>query len=82
MKVTFDIDCTPLEARSFLGLPDLSPIHEHYVQTVMGAMENAGSVEQMQALLRTFSPMGEAGMSFFKQMMDISAGAMSGSTKS
>ena len=24
----FDIDCTPAEARAFLGLPDLTPLHE------------------------------------------------------
>jgi Family of unknown function (DUF6489) len=26
MKVTIDIDCTPTEAREFLGLPDLRPL--------------------------------------------------------
>jgi hypothetical protein len=26
MKVTIDIDCTPAEARQFLGLPDVAPI--------------------------------------------------------
>ena len=27
MKVTVDVDCTPEEARRFLGLPDLTPVH-------------------------------------------------------
>src|ERR1700712_2838966 len=31
MKVTVDVDCTPEEARRFLGLPDLSPVHDAYV---------------------------------------------------
>ena len=26
MKVTIDIDCTPEEARTFMGLPDLKPM--------------------------------------------------------
>ena len=26
MKVTIDIDCTPLEARQFMGLPDVQPM--------------------------------------------------------
>ena len=27
MKVNIEIDCTPLEARQFFGLPDVSPMH-------------------------------------------------------
>ncbi|MEO7470377.1 MAG: DUF6489 family protein, partial [Sphingobium limneticum] len=30
MKVTVDVDCTPAEARAFLGLPDVTPIHDKY----------------------------------------------------
>ena len=30
MKMTVEVDCTPLEARQFLGLPDVQPL-----QTVM-----------------------------------------------
>jgi hypothetical protein len=26
MKVTVEVDCTPLEARTFLGLPDVQPM--------------------------------------------------------
>ena len=26
MKVTIEVDCTPLEARQFMGLPDVQPI--------------------------------------------------------
>ena len=33
MKVTVDVDCTPEEARRFLGLPDLTPVHQAYVET-------------------------------------------------
>ena len=28
MKVTIDVDCTPEEARAFLGLPDVQPLQE------------------------------------------------------
>ena len=26
MKVTIEVDCTPLEARQFMGLPDVQPV--------------------------------------------------------
>ena len=32
MKVSFDIDCTPEEARRFLGLPDVTPVNEAVVE--------------------------------------------------
>ena len=34
MKVTFDIDCTPEEARAFLGLPDVRPMQEAVMKQV------------------------------------------------
>ncbi|GLS99640.1 hypothetical protein GCM10007897_10220 [Sphingobium jiangsuense] len=71
MQVTVNVDCTPEEARSFLGLPDLSPVHEKYVASLLGAMDGAGSLEQMEKMMRAFAPMGDAGMRLFQQMMDI-----------
>ncbi|MFT5486686.1 MAG: hypothetical protein ACI9JL_003610 [Paracoccaceae bacterium] len=32
MKVSFDIDCTPEEARRMLGLPDVTPVNEAIVE--------------------------------------------------
>ena len=31
MKLNVEIDCTPAEARAFLGLPDVSSLNEHLV---------------------------------------------------
>lgn len=71
MKVTVEVECTPEEARTFLGLPDVSPIHDKYVQTMLETMDGTVSLDQMENLFRSFSPMGDAGMRLFKQMMDI-----------
>ncbi|MGD0635213.1 MAG: DUF6489 family protein [Beijerinckiaceae bacterium] len=35
MKVTVEVDCTPLEARQFFGLPDVQPMQ----QAIMAEME-------------------------------------------
>ncbi len=80
MQVTVNVDCTPEEARTFLGLPDLSPVHEKYIASLMSAMDGAGSVEQMDKMIRAFAPMGDASMRLFQQIMDIGlAGAGAGS---
>lgn len=82
MKVTVDVDCSPAEARAFLGLPDLTPLHEKYVQTILDGFTGTGSLDQVESLMKSMSPMGDAGIRMFKQMMDLgmSTGGM-GSTK-
>ncbi|HMN72882.1 MAG TPA: DUF6489 family protein [Rhodoblastus sp.] len=47
MKVTIDIDCTPLEARQFFGLPDVQPMQA----AVMDAME-----KRMMKEMDNFTP--------------------------
>lgn len=49
MKVTIDIDCTPLEARQFMGLPDVQPMQA----AVMAEIE-----KRMMAEAAKFSPEG------------------------
>ncbi len=34
MKITIDVDCTPAEAREFLGLPDLRPLQAAWLAEV------------------------------------------------
>ena len=46
-------------------------IHEKYVQTMLETMDGTVSLDQMENLFRSFSPMGDAGMRLFKQMMDL-----------
>ncbi|MFC3175096.1 DUF6489 family protein [Novosphingobium bradum] len=71
MKVNVEVDCTPEEARRFLGLPDVSKANEAYVDAVMKAMQGVGSVEQLHSMSKQLAPMGEIGMNLFKQFMDM-----------
>ncbi|SER50951.1 DUF6489 family protein [Sphingobium sp. YR768] len=79
MKVTVDVDCTPAEARAFLGLPDVTPIHDKYIKTMLDSFDGVGSVEQMETLFKSFSPLGDAGMRLFQQMMNVGLSGMTGS---
>lgn len=38
MKVTMNIDCTPEEARRFLGLPDVAPMQEAVLKELQDRM--------------------------------------------
>lgn len=70
MKVTFDVDCTPEEARRFLGLPDLAPVHAAYVDKMKAAVTDAPSPEMFGEMMKSWAPMNEAGMNMWKQMLD------------
>ena len=70
MKVNVEFDCSPAEARHFLGLPDVTPVNEFYVDTLIKSMKGTGNIEQIQEMIKQFTPMGELGMKMFQQMME------------
>lgn len=72
MKVTVDIDLTPEEARRAIGLPDLSPLHDRYVQMVMETMQGGGGIkpEMIEGMMRSWAPMGEAGMAMWRRLLE------------
>jgi hypothetical protein len=59
MKVNIEIDCTPLEARQFIGLPDLAPMQtavmEKLQEQVMSNIEKVTPEALMQSWF-TFDP--------------------------
>jgi len=59
MKVNIEIDCTPLEARQFFGLPDVQPMQtavmEKLQQQMMANIEKVSPEALMQSWL-TFDP--------------------------
>jgi hypothetical protein len=78
MKFTVDVECTPEEARAFLGLPDMKPIHDMYLQAVTDTMSGQTNLEQMERMFRGLSPLGDAGMKLFSSFMDIGINAAGG----
>lgn len=57
MKVTFDIDCTPEEARAFMGLPDVAPMQEALMEQLQEKLaENIRTLDPEQ-LVKTWLPL-------------------------
>jgi hypothetical protein len=78
MKVTVDVDCTPEEARRFLGLPDLTPVHQAYVEQMQKAVTEGVTPESFAELTRAWGPMSDAGMAMWKSMLEGMAGRRDG----
>ena len=70
MKINVEIDCTPEEARRAMGLPDLGPVHDRYIAMMVEAIGAQANPEALQSLMQSWSPMGEAGMSFWRGLFE------------
>ncbi|MDE2434643.1 MAG: hypothetical protein KGM49_00140 [Sphingomonadales bacterium] len=81
MKVHVEIDCTPEEARTFLGLPDVAKANEFYVDAIGKAMKGAANVDQLQDFAKGLAPMGQIGMKLFQQFVEGSSAFASGAAK-
>ena len=68
MKITIDIDCTPEEARAFLGLPDVAPLQKAMMAGIKERMEQALSAADPETLFRTWLPAGMQGLDAMQKM--------------
>lgn len=77
MKVTVEVDCTPLEARSFLGLPDVTPLNEHLVREMQTRFEKNAAMLKPEELMKNWMALGGAAQEQFFKLMTTAAGAAS-----
>ncbi len=68
MKVKIDIDCSPEEARAFLGLPDVAPMQAAIVKDIEERMRQALAAADPETLMRTWMPLGVQGMEQAQKM--------------
>jgi len=80
MKIHVEIDCSPEEARRFMGLPDVEKANEVYVDTISKAMKGVSNVDQLQDFAKQLAPMGQMGLKMFQSFVENSGG-FSDSTK-
>lgn len=73
MKFSIDVDCTPEEARQFLGLPDVKPMQESLMAEVEARMKANLEAMDPETMVQAWLPMGmmggmKGGMKGFEQM--------------
>ena len=81
MKVTVDFDCTPEEARRFMGLPDLTPVHQAYVERMQKAVTDSFTPDGMTELMKSWGPMSDANLNLWRTMFDQMSGGGKGGRK-
>lgn len=58
MKITVNIDCTPEEARAFLGLPDVKPMQDALMKQLEDRMSANINAMDPENLMKTWLPLG------------------------
>ena len=62
MKIHMDIDLTPDEARTLIGLPDVKPMQKALMDDIEGRMKKNLSAMEPEALLKMWLPAGVQGL--------------------
>lgn len=82
MKMTIEVDCTPVEARSFLGLPDVTPLNEHIVEEMKRRMDANIAMLEPETLMKSWMAMGGQATEQFQKLMTAAAtSAMGGAPR-
>lgn len=70
MKMNIEIECTPAEARAFLGLPDVSALNDHLVEEMKSRMEANMSAMQPDELMKSWTSIGLSAQDQFRRLME------------
>ena len=69
MKVTINIDCTPQDARAYMGLPDFTPINDAMVEEMKSQMSANMAKLQPEEMFRSWMSLGGQAQEQFMKMM-------------
>ena len=75
MKINVEVDCTPAEARAFMGLPDVAPLNEHLVSEMQKRMDANISAMQPDELMKTWTSFGLQAQDQFRRLMETAVGS-------
>jgi hypothetical protein len=81
MKMTIEIDCTPIEARTFLGLPDVSALNDHLVAEMKTRMDANMAMIQPEELMKNWMAFGGQATEQFQRLMTAAATSAMGGAK-
>ena len=83
MQFKVEVDCTPEEARAFLGLPDVTPLNDTLVAEMSRRLETNMGMLQPDELMKSWMAWGGQAQEQFRRMMANATGmAGTGTTRS
>ncbi len=62
MKIRIDVDCTPEEARAFLGLPEVTPMQAAVMEKIQEQLMSNLTAMDPETLFKNWLPAGLQGI--------------------
>ena len=78
LKFNIEIECTPEEARHFLGLPEVAPMQQRLIEDMEAQLKKTVREMDGKALLEQWLPLGIKGVEQFQSMWTQLAAAAAG----
>ena len=75
MKMTIEVDCTPEEARRFLGLPDVTALNEQLVEEMQKRVSANMSMLSPDEMMKSWMTFGAGAQEQFRKLMEAGLGA-------
>lgn len=75
MKMTVEVDCSPEEARRFLGLPDVSTLNDHIVSEMQKRIEGNMAMLSPDELVKNWMAFGAGAQEQFRKLMEVGMSA-------
>lgn len=76
MKVNIEMDMTPQEARTFMGLPDVAPMQTRMLEEMQTRMKAAFDANDPEGMMKAWMPFGPDAFQKFQKAMWDNATAM------
>jgi hypothetical protein len=68
MKINVEVNCTPEEARSFFGLPDLKPMQDRVLAQIEDRMRSGLDSMNPETVFKTWIPASMQGVEQLQQI--------------
>ena len=75
MKMTIEVDCSPEEARRFLGLPDVSSLNDHLVGEMKKRIDANMSMISPDEMVKNWMSFGQGAQEHFRKLMEVGLSA-------
>lgn len=82
MKITVEIDCSPVDARAFLGLPDVTALNARLVEEMQARMTANMAMLSPDELMKNWMAFGAGAQEQFTKLMTQAAGLGAGASRS
>jgi len=81
MKINLEVDCTPAEARAFLGLPNVEALNDHLVEEMKTRMAAGMAAAAPEELMKNWMALGGQATEQFRKLMTSALSAAGSPTR-